>query len=181
MIVFTRIDDLEHDNKILKDYVENTENQSLTEIITLCKSNYFGLSNRWDSNDQKTVAFKEKFVSTIDTIVQTNNNEFYTSIQFETSIKHYEAEKTRLEQELINSKQNQEKLEKLMREQQLQAYQFNISIQDFEAEKMRLEQETFNSKQTQDKLNNLVKDQQEKLDELTRKANEMGKGGCSIL
>lgn len=120
MLIFTRVDDLEHDGKTLKEYVDKSKINSFRDMIFLCKSNYFGVSNRWLKDDQKTIDFKKKFLDTVDLIVKTNNNDVYSSIQFETSTKHFEAEKKRIEREALDAKDMQNKMNELIETQKRQ-------------------------------------------------------------
>jgi len=130
MLIFTREDDLEHDGKTLKQYVDNAKVHSFREMISLCKSNYFGVSNRWQQNDQRTINFKKKFLDTVDSIVKTNNNDVYSSIQFETSTKHFEAEKKRIEREASDARDMQRKLNELIENQKKQMEEMQRKMND---------------------------------------------------
>ena len=63
MIIFTRVDDLEYDQVTLEQFVHDCRINELNDLITKCRNNYLGVSNRWISDSPKMIEFKNKFLS----------------------------------------------------------------------------------------------------------------------
>ena len=102
------------DEVTLEQFVHDCRINELNDLITKCRNNYLGVSNRWTSDSPKMIEFKNKFLSSLDQIMSYNNQKIYTTDQFEASQKHYEAEKKRIMEANISAKQKEEQLKKLV-------------------------------------------------------------------
>ena len=116
LIVFTYLDNLESDDVSFSRYITESTAQvePLREIIAKCHNNYLGLSNRWEINGTKMNNFRSECFNMINKIIRDkrDGNEYYTTDQFKASIKFYEEEKKRIQQEKISQQEKEEKLRK---------------------------------------------------------------------
>ena len=121
LIIFSKIDDLEYEGITLKSFIDTSRSHSLREFIYMCKSNYLGVNNRWKNNDSDMIDFRNKFSQMISSIIESNReNPIYTSIQFETSTKHFERERERLNKEKMDEVERNRQLQELINQQQAQ-------------------------------------------------------------
>jgi hypothetical protein len=65
IIIFTRVDDLEHENILLDDYVDNCFVESFQQLIHQCNRRYLGVSNRWKQQNIEMTNFKVYFLDHI--------------------------------------------------------------------------------------------------------------------
>jgi hypothetical protein len=115
LVLFTYIDNLEEDGISLRDYIQDSQGvRYVRELITSCHNNYLGLSNRWEINGTKMNNFRSECFNMINKIIRDkrDGNEYYTTDQFKASIKFYEEEKKRIQQEKISQQEKEEKLRK---------------------------------------------------------------------
>jgi len=116
IIIFTRVDDLEHENILLDDYVDNCFVESFQQLIHQCNRRYLGVSNRWKQQNIEMTNFKVNFLDHINHLLMSKGevNQIYSSKQFETSQKHMEAEKLRIQQLQICEQEKERKLNELI-------------------------------------------------------------------
>jgi len=97
LVLFTGLDALEYDGISLNDYIRTSKIDSINKLIAKCNHNYLGVSNRWNSDDCKMVAFRHQLMQLVNKIIASNTGvEFYTTGRFKTSQKHYELEQKKI-------------------------------------------------------------------------------------
>ncbi|KAK5618066.1 hypothetical protein CRENBAI_022954 [Crenichthys baileyi] len=184
IILFTRGDDLEHDNISIEDYIENKCDESCRKLIKDCGERYHVFNNRKSQNNTQV----NELITKICIMLKENGGSFYTSDMLQEAeaairkemdkiIKDTEykiEELKRKHQDEINEirRRTREQIQKIdkekeQREKELKDLQENINK---EHEKKKKDQE---DRETEDK----VKEQQEmiKMKALEQKIQEMEK------
>ena len=77
LVLFTRADDLEHEDISLEDYINSEKSGSLAQIVANCNERYLAISNRWQSNSGKMQMFRRKLAELIEEIRFVNEYSFY--------------------------------------------------------------------------------------------------------
>ncbi len=116
VLLFTGLDDLKSENLILKNYIEES-NENLKELVKLCNGLYIGIKN-----EETDAEIRKKILEMIDKISE-NQREHYTIEKFNRAARKYQEKLRKIE---LEREKEMKKIDELKREYDIEINKIRI-------------------------------------------------------